>query len=95
MKKFLGSKLFVILTPILTLAIGGIAGWLLGYQPNISRQITESDGHKISSTTFSYVFQIKAAIGYWLLAVVISLVVFLLCVLIQKIYTEHKQTSNN
>lgn len=99
MKKFLSSKLFVILTPILTLAIGGVAGWLLGYQPNITGStsgfVGMYGGNVTGSTSTTYVFQMKTAIGYWLLAIAISLVAFLLCVLIRKVYTEHKQMSNN
>lgn len=94
MNKFLSSKLFVILTPTLTFIIGLVAGWLLGYQPNVSGNtngyVGMYGGNVSGSTSTTYVFQIKTSVGYWLFALVISLVVLLLCVLIKKQFSEHK-----
>lgn len=82
------------MTPALTLIIGFIAGWLLGYQPDVSGStngyVGMYGGTITGSTSTTYVFQIKIAIGYWLFALVISLVTLLLCVLIKKQFSEHK-----
>lgn len=106
MKKFLSSKFFIVLMPILTLVIGGIAGWLLGYQPNVTGEVSgstygflkewggEVSGSTSGSTSTEYIFQIKTAIGYWLMALIISLAVLLLCILIRKVYTAQKQPGN-
>lgn len=81
MNKFLSSKILVIFTPIITFIVGFVAGWLLGYQ-------SEAGGYLQTYTEYN--FQIRTAIGYWLFALIISLVVLLLCILIKKQYTEKK-----
>ena len=85
MGKFLGSKLFVIISTAITFVIGMIAGWLLGYQPSVGGFIGQYGG----ATSTKYVFQIKTACGYWLLAILITLVVLLLCIAIRKLYIGH------
>ena len=95
MKQFLGSKAFVIICTASTLVIGIIAGTLLGYQPNVSGYVS---GYVTTSgrTYTQYVFQIKAAFGYWLFAVAIAFVVLLLTIIIRKHYTaQEPQTETN
>lgn len=95
MKKFLESKIFVFVSTFLTLIIGGIAGWLLGYQPNTRADINGFSAVKDVRT--KYVFQIKTACGYWLLAIIITFIVLLLCITIRKQYMNHttKTEMNN
>lgn len=94
MKKFLSSKVFVIVSTILTFVIGGLAGWLLGYQPKVSGSVsgysTSIGGTTRGSTSTNYVFQIKTACGYWLLALLITFIVLLLCLTIRKLYFNHE-----
>lgn len=89
MKKILSSKCFVILTPLLTLIMGLGAGWLLSYQSPM-RFNRPSDDLIGSTLADEYVFQIRVAFGYWLLALIFSLIVLLLCILIKKQYSERK-----
>lgn len=79
--KFLASKAFVMISTIVTFIVGVVAGWLLGYQPNAFSNIDT-----LNMTKTEYVFQIKTACGYWLLAVLITFVVLLLCLVIRKLY---------
>lgn len=82
MKKFLASKFFVVICTVFSIAIGGIAGTLLGFQPKVSGYSTSFGG----STRTSYEFQIETAGGFWLLALLISFLVMLVCILIRKLY---------
>ena len=99
MKKFFGSKLFVILMPIITLVIGGVAGWLLGYQPMVKGSVSgwsgEYGGSTSGKTSTEYLFQLKTASGYWLFAIILSLVVFLLCVIIRKQYINQNTAKSD
>ena len=89
MSKFLSSKIFVFISTFFTFVIGGVAGWLLGYQPYVSGYTSGS--YVVSGRTGTeYVFQIKTACGYWLLALLITLVVLFLCIIIRKLYINHK-----
>ncbi|MDE6001071.1 MAG: hypothetical protein K2G96_01950 [Clostridia bacterium] len=94
MGKFFGSKIFVINSTLFTLVIGGIAGWLLGYQPSVSGSVSgisnSFGGTTSGSTATEYVFQIKTACGYWLLALLITLIVLFLCITLRKLYINHK-----
>lgn len=103
MKKFLSSKIFVIVSTLITLVIGGIAGWLLGYQPNVSGNVKGSVsgtqygswGTTSGSTTTEYLFQIKTACGYWLIALIITFLVLLICILIRKLYIKNSATESD
>ena len=78
MKKFLRSKSFVIVCTVFSLVIGGIAGALLGFQAKVFGNL--------GSARTSYEFQIETACGFWLLALLISFLVMLVCILIRKLY---------
>ncbi|MBE6638814.1 MAG: hypothetical protein E7616_05085 [Ruminococcaceae bacterium] len=54
-----------------------IAGRLLGYEPHTT-------GYTLVSTY--YKFNIKNAMGIWLIGLAVSLLFFLICILIRKIY---------
>lgn len=99
MGKFFGSKVFVFISTFLTLAIGGVAGWLLGYQPTVSGSVSgwssSFGGTTSGKTTTQYRFQIKTACGYWLLALLITLVILFLCIIIRKLYNNHKVNAAN
>lgn len=82
MEKIFRSKLFVIIIPIIVLAIGIAAGTLLGLHPKIVAGYT---------TATTYVFRIKTAIGYWLLALILSIITTLLCVIIRKQYINKSE----
>lgn len=58
------------------MVIGVVSGVLLGFQPRVSG---------ITVTSTSYVFQIKTACGIWLLSLLISFLVMLVCILISKL----------
>ena len=99
MNKFLRSRFFVAIFTFLSFILGGIAGWLLGYQPYVSGKVngysSEFGGSTKGSTSTEYVFQIKTACGYWLIALAITLVVFLLSVLVRKMYLKNNSENDD
>ena len=99
MGKFLESKAFVVISTVVTLVIGIIAGVLLGYQPNVTGTVSGFTGSGYGSTkgqtSTEYVFQFKTACGYWLLALLITLVVLFLCITIRKLYLNHKTNTES
>lgn len=87
MKKFVQSKLFVILTPIVVFVLGAVAGALLGFQP-------ESEGN--AGGYVSYIdaqFNVETAIGYWLLALVLAIITLLICLAVRKLYSSEEKTT--
>ena len=85
MDKIFKHKLFIILTPAITFVLFFIAGFLLAYQPKVTGSV--SGGYFISgSTSTTYTFMIRNAIGIWLIGLAVTLLVFLVCILIQKQY---------
>ena len=93
MNKFLSSKLFVVLSTSLTLLFGAITGWLLGYQPQVRGYVY--GGGLGGTTSTSYVFNLRTAFGYWLLAIVLTYVVFLVSLLIRNIYMNKTTAEEN
>ena len=88
MDKIFKSKIFVIITPIITFFLFLISGWLVSYLPYTSGSVFGfgSVGAIKGSTTTTYEFRINNAIGIWLIGLAISLLVLLICVLIRKVY---------
>ena len=89
MDKIFKHKLFIILTPAITFVLFFIAGFLLAYQPKVTGRVTGTivSYAKISgSTSTQYLFMIRNAIGIWLIGLAVTLLVFLVCILIQKQY---------
>ena len=90
MDKIFKSKIFVIITPIITFFLFLISGWLVSYLPYTSGSVygysTMYGGSTTGSTTTRYIFRINNAIGIWLIGLAISLLVLLICVLIRKVY---------
>ena len=84
MEKFFRSKFFVILTPIITLAMFFVAGIFLSYIPYVSGKSYTGSG--ITYTT--YIFRIRNAIGIWLIGIAVSILVLLVCILISKINSK-------
>ena len=88
--KIFSSKLFVVISTAVTAALGGVAGWLLAYQPSVNGaaygQIINGYGGVSGLVETKYVFSAKIAVGYWLLALAITFLVLLVAVLIRKIY---------
>lgn len=95
MKKIFISKLFLILTPIILFLIGVGAGVLLGFQPSVSGSVSGWSslygGSTSGSTSTEFVFRIETAVGYWLLAFIISVVALLLCVMIRNYYLDRAE----
>jgi hypothetical protein len=88
-EKIFKHKLFIILSPAITFVLFFIAGFLLGYQPKVSGRVSGGGYYSVSitgSTSTEYVFMVRNAIGIWLIGLAIALLVFLVCVLIQKQY---------
>ena len=87
MDKIFKSKIFVIITPIITFFLFLISGWLVSYLPYTSGRVYGSMyGSTSGNTTTTYEFRINNAIGIWLIGLAISLLVLLICVLIRKVY---------
>lgn len=82
MKKFLYSESFVSTSTTLSFLLCFVAGILLGFQPNTSGEV---GGTYIISgeITTTYIFQLHVALGYWLLGLVLTFAVYLLCVLVR------------
>ncbi len=102
MNKFLSGKLFVVLSTSLTLLIGIGVGFLLGYQPQVEGSVWTTpsfsmygDGKVSGKTSTTYIFDLKTALGYWLLAILLTYVVFLFSVLIRNIYKNKLASENN
>lgn len=87
-EKILKHKLFIILTPAITFVLFFIAGFLLGYQPNVSGRVSGGSYGVYGSTSTNYTFMIRNAIGIWLIGLAVTLLVFLVCILIQKQYWQ-------
>ena len=79
MKNFVRSKFFVPISTAASLVISLVAGILLGSQPETSGRVTGGYG----SVDTDHVFQFRVALGYWLLGLLLTAVVCLLCVLVR------------
>ena len=88
MDRFLRSKFFVVLAPIINLVLFIVAGVMLSYVPNVSGMTSGSSGLTWGNTTTKYIFSIKNAIGIWLIGVAVSFLILLVCILISKINTK-------
>ena len=86
MDKIFKSKIFVIITPIITFFLFLISGWLVSYLPYTSGSVFGTSYVTSGSTITTYRFRINNAIGIWLIGLAISLLVLLICVLIRKVY---------
>ena len=82
MKKFLSGKSFVATSTTLSFLLCFVAGILLGFQPNTSGSVSGSL-YISGDITTKYVFQFRAALGYWLLGLVLTFAVYMLCVLVR------------
>lgn len=89
MEKFLSSKLFVIINTSVSVFLGLVAGYLLGIQPKVYTSSASSYGSYIRT---EYVFSFKTALGYWILALLISFLVMLVCILIRNLYLQKNKT---
>lgn len=98
LNKFLKSRTFVIICTIFTFALGMAAGTLLAYQPYVTGTTSGwvspiSGGNVKGSTNTEYIFQLNAALGYWLFAIILAFIVFWVCLLIRYTFI-HKQHSH-
>ena len=93
MNKFLSSKLFIILSTLFTFILGAVAGTLLGFQPNATNSTGGGWFSNITETT--YQFRIETAIGWWLIALIITFVVLLLCTIIRNQQLVISKTTHN
>ena len=77
-KEWFKENLVAVAASGISFVLGVIAGIMLGFQPSVSGSSNMYGG----STRTSYKFDIRSAIGYWIFAIVLSAIVFLLCKLI-------------
>lgn len=80
-------NIFVIITPLITLALFVGAGFYLGYVPKVTGSV---GGYFMTtgSTDTEYIFRLKQAIGIWLIGLAFSILVLLVCILIRKLYLK-------
>lgn len=99
MEKVFKSKWFVFLTPAFSLVLFLIAGWLLGYVPKVTGDVWGTQYGSSGYTRTQFVFSMRNAVGIWLIGVAVSLLIFLVCVFIQKLYflaaDKHSEISDN
>ena len=82
-KEWFKENLVPVAASGISFVLGVIAGILLGFRPIVRG----SSGMYSGSTSTSYKFNIQSAIGYWIFAIVLSAIVFLLC----KLITDQKR----
>ena len=79
-KEWFKENLVAVAASGISFVLGVIAGILLSFRPDKGSQSTYYIHLK-------YVFDIRTAIGYWIFAIVLSAIVFLLC----KLITDQKR----
>ncbi|MBE6639193.1 MAG: hypothetical protein E7616_07035 [Ruminococcaceae bacterium] len=79
MKKFFCSKFFVPISTAVTFVISLASGILLGFECHVRGTMSSGFGGVYTD----YVFQFREALGYWLLGLVFTYVVYLLCILVR------------
>ncbi len=93
--KFLRSRAFVVICTLCALAFGVTAGTLLAYQPYVTGSTFGSSGMyggtTKGSTGTEYIFLLKAAIGYWMFALILTLIVLTVCILIRYVIINRQQ----
>ena len=87
MNRFLSSKLFVALSTAATLALSVFFGFLKSYETHAN---TMGGAYGVFTTT-KVVMNPKLLLGYICLSLVLSFIVFLLCVLVRKSYLSGDQ----
>lgn len=80
----------MIITTLIALMLTIVAGALLGYQPDTTGTLGVSNGYDSGKIATEYVFNLKVAVGYWCIGIMITIAVFLLCILIRKAYSQFK-----
>ncbi len=74
MKKFMKSRWFVGFSTFITFALGMVMTYCLSFRQRVSGGVSLT----------KYVFDRQMAIGYFCLTLILTLIVFLLCVVIRK-----------
>lgn len=86
MKKFLGSKLFVALSTIITFVLTMVAGALLAI--TLTTKTYMHNGY--TSSKLITEFQWTTAGGWWLLGIVLTFLTFLLASLVREKFRDKK-----
>ena len=87
MNRFLSSKLFVALSTAATFALSVFFGFLKSYETHAD---TKGGSFGVFTTT-KVVMNPKLLLGYICLSLVLSFIVFLLCVLVRKSYLSDQE----
>lgn len=82
-KEWFKENLVAVAASGISFVLGVIAGILLSFRPD--KKATYST--LFNNVRLHYVFDIRSAIGYWIFAIVLSAIVFLLC----KLITDQKR----
>ena len=88
MNRFLRSKLFVAGSTVMTFVLSVFFGFLKSYERHTKTSGVAAYG---VSTTTKVVMNPKLLLGYICLSLVLSFIVFLLCVLVRKSYLSGDQ----
>ncbi len=85
-KEWFKENLVAVAASGISFVLGVIAGILLSFRPD-KKMCTASFSPYTINIRLKYVFDIRTAIGYWIFAIVLSAIVFLLC----KLITDQKR----
>ena len=77
-KEWFKENLVPVAASGISFVLGVIAGILLSFRPD-KKMCTASFSPYTIYIRLKYVFDIRSAIGYWIFAIVLSAIVFLLC----------------
>lgn len=80
-KEWFKENLVAVAASGISFVLGVIAGILLSFRLDKKTSTASLSGYTIY-IRLKYVFDIRSAIGYWIFAIVLSAIVFLLCKLI-------------
>ncbi len=81
-KEWFKENLVAVAASGISFVLGVIAGILLSFRPDKKLEL-----YQTIHVVVKYVFDIRSAIGYWIFAIVLSAIVFLLC----KLITDQKR----
>lgn len=91
MSKFFRSKWFVAITTIISLALSIVAGWGSGYVPIAYGKPGVINGGVATHLEFSF----KVAAGHWAIGFAVTVLVFVACVAVRKLYLNKAENDCN
>lgn len=86
MRDYFKSKLFVAVTTIISFVLSIAAGWGSGYVP-----IAEGYPDTVTHLEFSF----KVALGHWAIGFAITVLVFLACLAVRRLYLNKAGNQND